>query len=218
MRQEKSHKLAKYYFTGMLIIAAIALSGCSFDSPTFYSQKKVEVSEEVRHIEAETTQLDKATLSAIATDYLEQGDGPLDIVVTYNPSARGNSAMMASDNAARISQTLGHMNVNNVNIEILPIHHASVSKTLISYTAYTAHAPQGCTDFAMIDDSAHENFRPYELGCSTETYLARQIARPQDLLGRDGDEGVEDGRKRANVVEAYKSRVQNETLNAERTY
>ncbi len=216
MSQVKSRKITQVCFAGMLVMAAGSLSACSMDSPTFMAQKHVEVVEDVKHIEVETAQLDEETITAIGAEYLRRGDGPIDIVVTYNPAARGNTAMMATDNAARITSVLGRMNVRDVKTQILPIRDAEASQTLLSYTAYTARAPQGCGDMELVDDAAHENYREYGLGCSTETYLARQISRPQDLLGRDDVEVVEDGRKRANVVEAYKTRIQNEGLTTER--
>lgn len=210
-----SPKFAQFCFAGMMAVAAGSLAACSMSAPTFMSRKKIEVVEDVRHLNMETARLDKAALSDIAGEYLDHGDGPVHVTVTYDPAVRGNTAMMATDNAARISSSLRRLNVGDVEAEILPVHGQAASTTLISYTNYTARAPGGCANFDTLDDNDPGNYRDYELGCSTETYIARQVARPQDLLGREGNENLEDGRKWGNVVEYHKEQVRNQPLNGE---
>jgi len=56
----------------------------------------------------------------------------------------------------------------------------------------------------------------YKLGCSTETLFARQIARPKDLKGQGTTDANTDGRRSANIVEGYRTGVQNESLGGER--
>ena len=210
------HRIKQVVFAGVAVFAVFSLSACSLDSPTNLSQKKVEVIEDIRHIEAETSSFDDETLKAIAYHYNDHGEGNIDVVVTYNPASKSNTAMKATDNAAHISAILRSHQVGHVKTEILPVHDDGASMTLMSYTTYRAQAPSGCGDMDGIDDSSHENYRDYGLGCSTETYIARQVARPKDLLGRDGIVEEDDGRKRALVVEAFKWRVQNEPMEVDR--
>ncbi|MCB9990822.1 MAG: hypothetical protein H6867_05515 [Rhodospirillales bacterium] len=216
MYRMMNRKITQIALAGLMLGAVAVLPACSLDSPTFYAQKKVEVVEDTRHIEAETSSLDAAALKAIAYEYDDHGEGALEVVVTYNPTSKSNTAMKASDNAARIAQGLRDNGVRNVKTEILPIHDDKPSLTQMSYTSFTAQAPEGCGDLDKIDDSSHENYRDYGLGCSTETYIARQIVRPKDLLGRDDIVDEEDGRKRGLVVESFKWAVQNEPMEADR--
>ena len=128
---------------GMLLASAGSLTACStLDGPTALSQKKVEVVEETFRAEFETATLDAAGLSQLAEHYSNHGEGPADIVVTYNPKVAGNSAMKASDNVARIAAALRKQGVKNIKTEILPIHQSETSMTHISYVSYRAQAPR----------------------------------------------------------------------------
>lgn len=190
---------------GMILASAGSLTACStLDGPTAFSQKKVEVVEETFRAEFDTAKLDASGLSQIADHYSNHGEGPVDIIVTYNPKATGNTAMRASDNAARIAAMLRKAGVKNVNTEILPIHQSETSMTIVSYLSYRAQAPEGCLLLETLDDSRNENFRKYQLGCSSESFIAQQVARPADLLGRANTEEA-GARKHANTLDVYKA-------------
>ncbi len=64
-------------------------------------------------------------------------------------------------------------------------------------------------EFADLDEA-----KDYKLGCSIETYVSRQIARPKDLLGND-NMGNADGRPRVNGVEPYMTGAPNKELSGE---
>lgn len=210
-------KARRRILTGLLPVLLSLTAGCTLDSPTYYAQKKVEIVAQEQHYEMDAKKLDRQAARRIAADYARYGDGSVKITVTYDPKDSGNTAMMATDSAARIASLLRAEGVNAVESEILPVSGAGASTVLLSYDGYVARAPEGCDDFATIDDTAHENYRDYELGCSTETYIARQIARPKDLLGRDAITEETDARKRANAVEGYKWTVRNDILETPET-
>lgn len=197
----------------MLSLVLIAgLSACSLHEPTFYSPRKVEVVESTGNLKLETSQIDKAALSGIASDYRSHGDGEILVTVTYNPSDRANSAMAATDNAAMMVRSLRENGVTNVKTDILPVVNSQQSMTHIQYTRYDARMPEGCTN--MLDDGDMESdaYRDYELSCTTNDYIARQVANPKDLLGRGHSQEPTDGRKRGNVVEGHKGMMANEPL------
>lgn len=216
MRSSISRKITNIIFGGIVIAAATSLSACSLDAPSFATQKKVEVVQDVYQMELETAKLDETVLHGVAEHYLDQGAGPVAVTVTYDPASRGNTAMKATDNAARIASALRHLHVADVSTEILPVHGQDTSLALLSFTSYTARAPEDCGQMEAVDDTRLENYRDYELGCSMAGYFAQQVARPRDLLGGDEVTGEASARKRANVVEDYKARVRNPALQAER--
>lgn len=192
------------FLAGCVSAAGLSLGGCSMDMPTALSQKPAEVVQETKRIELNASEVDDQVLAGIAQDYLYSGDGPVDLTVTYNPASKTNTAMMASDNVARMAAALKRNKVPVVRTDILPVSGAETSLALFRFAGYRAQMPSGCTNFEDIDDKVHENFRAYQLGCSTESYIAQQVARPRDLLGR-GDIQEETGaRKHANNIEAYK--------------
>lgn len=215
MRYMIGKKLTQVLAAGILAVSGASLTGCSLDTPTAFTQKKVEVIEDTRVLE-ETAILDEDALRVIADQYMSSGHGPIDITVTYNPASKTNTARKASEQAARVAQILKRNSVTDVETEILPVHNDQ-SLTVISYTYYTAQAPSGCGFLENISDEDLQDYKDYRIGCSTETYLAQQIARPKDLVGENEIEEDLDGRKQANVLGAYKVRLQNPRIRAEAT-
>ncbi len=182
----------------------LLLPACSMDVPTTLTHNKAQVIEEMYRAETATAELDNEKLKWVASDYRDKGAGPISVTVTYNPKSKDNTASRASGNAARIAAVLRKEGRTEVNTEILPIHNSDSSKTLLNYVSYRAEPPKGCNNFEDIDDTVHEDYRKYELGCSTESYLAQQVARPADLLGRGAVREELGARKHANNLEGYK--------------
>ena len=68
------------------------------------------------------------------------------------------------------------------------------------------------------DVQSEPNAKPqYRMGCTVETLLARQVARPSDLLGKQGFETNADGRRQERVVSTrgYYGDKPNDALNGE---
>jgi len=66
-----------------------------------------------------------------------------------------------------------------------------------------------------IEDRDHRTDLEYKMGCSVETMIARQIARPGDLLGRAPNSVYKDGRRISNQIEGVRSGAMNEPLGGE---
>ncbi len=197
---QNSHKKIKVLFVSLSLAMAGFVAGCALDSPTAFSGKRAEVVQELYSTEIETGKLDEAILEGIARHYDSNGAGTVEVVVSYNPSSRNNSAMTATENASRIGRIFGKNGVHDIKTEILPIRNLEKSVSYFSFKSYRAQAPADCNVITDIDDSSHRNYDDYKLGCSTETYLAKQVAKPRDLLGRAGMDDP-DGRRLGNVVE-----------------
>ena len=65
-----------------------------------------------------------------------------------------------------------------------------------------------------MDFADHNVAEDYRLGCTIETQISRQVARPGDLEGRDTMDNP-DGRKTANTVEPYMTGAPNPALTGE---
>jgi len=193
----------------------LGVSSCGYDAPTTLKQSRIEVHEETNNFDLETAELTDEALANIAHHYTYNGNGPIDVTVTYNPGDRRNSAMAASDQVSRIVRALRKNDVEDIDTNILPITKQGVSKTYFSYTTYHAQMPEGCSNATDIDDLSHENYRDYELGCGTMDYIAQQISKPKDLLGLNEITEETDSRKRSNVIEGNKWTVRNAPLSGE---
>jgi len=216
MARIQSGRILSLTMSGLMLAAIPMLSACSMETPTALSQKKVEVLEKSFHSEIETAAVDDAVMERISSSYKDSGRGVVAVMVTYNPAGHdGNTAMKATENAARIARGLGRHGIGQVETEVMPVVDSEKSFTHFNYSGYVAQAPEDCDVFEDIDDSVKESYRDYRLGCTTEAYVARQIARPADLLGQGGMDDA-DGRRLGNVIAGgQRSGEPNEPLEGE---
>ncbi len=193
----------------------VALAGCSLDTPTDMAQKRVELVHNRYSQTYLTDQMDEAQMRAAADHYQHYGDGPVELIVTYNPQSRTNTAMKAASEAERMATDLRRAGVPDVEASILPVATGEdFSSSLIAYETVTAQAPEGCEAMGGLDGRQTESNSDYQFGCSVEMQVARQIARPRDLAGRPGLDAA-DGRRQSNVVEPYKTGTPNEPIEGE---
>jgi type IV pilus biogenesis protein CpaD/CtpE len=168
-------------------------------------------------LEAETATLDAGKLEQVSRHYWAHGDTPLMMTVTYDPHSKTNTAMKATKEAARLKGILSKQGTQSVHTDIMPVRDSGdVSKTLMTYDAVNARAPAECGDVKV--DRNFTNWdkvgEDYQLGCSSESYFAKQIARPKDLHGNDVMD-ITDGRLQANTVELTKGGQANPALKGE---
>ncbi len=183
-------------------------SACTLDEPTWVNPSRVEVHEEGYTDTFATETLDNATLRAIGVNYYRYGNGPMDVAVSYNPSSKNNSKSNALKQAQRIEKELRRQGVNDLRISTTERSDGNdSSSTMISFPALTAKAPQDCGLMPGYTDAqtgtpsdAEGNHKGYAIGCTVETLMAKQIARPGDLLGRPGFETDADGQRLERVV------------------
>lgn len=200
---------------GALVMAISLLTACSMDRDTFTAGKRVRLVPGDYSVNVDTAVLDDAALRAVGDHYRHYGEGTVDLVVTYDPKSRTNTAMKATNEAARIAGSLRKSGVSNYTTDIMPVTGGD-SRTMIDFRTVTAEAPRDCPSMGGLDGRATEADFDYRYGCTIEAQLARQIARPQDLAGRDGlDAGS--GRRQANIVEGYKTGEPNAVLEGEST-
>lgn len=212
----------QWLLLGSCVLCLGMTSGCSQDhdgniSPTI---TRVEVHKD-QHAELYTSHdLKQEMLAQIAADYKRNGDGtPLTLTVQYDPSSSQNTAINATNHATKLAKGLREAGVSNVKSEIMPVldvgHH---SKTLVTYNRYSAHAPEACEGNLMPGLNTTTDWkanRDYEYGCSVESQIAKQISRPSDLLGREGFDTPDDGRRAANIIELHRTGAPNEPLTGE---
>ena len=192
----------------------LSLSACALDTPSQMERSAMKVVKEKHRMAHATEAVDKGVLEDVRDHYLELGNGPVHVTVTYDPRVRSNSAMTASNNAGKIAAMMTRMGATNIQTEILPVKDAGpVSETIFSYGIYAANAPEDCELMQGIEGRQTEIDNEYKFGCSHDIFLARQIARPKDLLGNTATERAS-GRRHANWVVGYEDGVPNEPLDA----
>lgn len=198
--------------------ASLALAGCSQYEPSRINAHRAEVTHDKFAQTVPAAQADEAFISGVAEQYQRFGNGPMKVTVSYDPRSGVNTAMKAGEEASRIVEAFDRWAVRGVETEIMPVAGSGAEgEVLITYDSVTAHPPRGCGSMPGLesDQAGYRSTDTYSLGCSVETMVSRQIARPKDLLGKGGLPGRSDGRRYGNSVEPYRSGVPNEPLDGE---
>jgi pilus assembly protein CpaD len=185
--------------------------------PTSLSQSRIQVTEEGVYEDVAVSDMTDARLVALAQEYNRHGSAPLDVVVTYDPKSYRNTAMAAGDNAVRVSKILRGAGVSDIKSSIIPVNaQGDEARIMISYHAVSAKAPDGCADMPGMDSGKSFEADPdYKLGCGVNSLIAKQVANPSDLLGKDDMGDTSDGRAASNIVEGYRKGAQNKPLKGE---
>lgn len=198
----------------MIGVCACMLSACLYE-PSHMNASKVEVVEEPYSNTIPVSQFSSAAVEQAANHYSKHGDGPLELVVTYDPKSSRAGAMQATDEASRLAKLFREQGVSDIKTNIMPVNDGSEEmRAMLSYNAYNAQAPADCGMLPGMTDRQVEADQDYKIGCSIETMYARQVARPKDLMGQELDPNA-DGRRAANIVETYRTGQPNKPLQGE---
>lgn len=211
----------------LALSAVVMLSGCTslVTSDTWVNKSgRAQIAEDQFTDTFETAKISNSTIHAISNYYDRFGNGTMNIVVSYDPQSRVNSLPRAEKSLMAVQDGLARNGVKDVKGTLSAIKGSGdVSTTLISFPALTASAPTGCGMMPGYKDPSEDipndtNIDPtYGYGCTIETLLSRQIARPGDLMGRAGFETNSDGRRAERVLSTrgYYSDKENSKLQGE---
>jgi|JI10StandDraft_1071094.scaffolds.fasta_scaffold248364_2 pilus assembly protein CpaD len=198
---------------------AIGLTGCSIDMPTYAHSERIQLATDNYSERFETTSVGSVQLDQIAEHYSRYGTGQAEVIISYDPRSKKNTAMKATDELHRISSELSKRGVKNLKGSIMAADGSGdISEMMVGYTTMTAEAPEGCDKMMPGYETSHVDIDPdYDLGCSLDTMIARQVARPADLAGRVPDPQDGDGRRAGAVVEPYREGNPNDALSGAMT-
>lgn len=195
--------------TGSALLSVLALGACdaivygghSDLSPTSYA----ELYNDRFETEIETGSLNNGQIIALAKGYWSKGSGPMAVNVTFDPKSKTNTAKKANTEAIRLATALKNQGVRNLKYSTVPVEQSgALSRTMISYDSIKARPPQDCPETLGMNFAEVDHGEDYKMGCSIETYTARQIARPADLAGNKVMDN-NSGRRDANLLENYQS-------------
>lgn len=201
----------------LLSFTAVALlSGCSLYQEGTLTESRVQVKEEHFAEEIPVSEFNGNVIAGMSQHYRKHGDGPVHLTVSYDPHSSSNTAMNASNSMARMVKDFKANGVHDVAADILPVQgQGDDGMVIVSYTSYTAAAPDDCTVMPGFEDTKVDQNEEYRIGCTLETMYARQVARPRDLMGRGSDGAISDGRRASNMGEMYRGGLGNKALDGE---
>ncbi len=216
----KGNKQMRYLLKTGIAILSLSLAGCGgidmYKSGTM-NDTHIQVKEQSFSDDVAISEANEEYLSALAYHYNKYGDGVVDLVVAYDPHSYRNTAMNATNAVSDIAQNLRENGVRDINARIIPIQTlGDEARVQIAYNSFTAQAPDGCDEMLPgMNGTALEHNPHYKMGCSVDTLIARQVAKPKHLIGRGAADHDTDGRAAANIVDVYRSGVKNEPLDGE---
>ena len=200
-------------------VLSIGLSGCmDLYEPSTINENPIQVKEEAFLQDVPVVDVDEEYIRVLAHHYKRYGSSSMDILVTYDPHSKDNTAMNATNKVADIAGILRDIyDVKNVKAGIMPISSQNEApRLLVSYDSLSAHAPRGCDGMLPgLEGRPMEDDSRYKLGCSIATFKTRQVVRPADLTGHGVDNPNTEGRSASNIVDYYRSGAQNEALGGE---
>ena len=209
----------------LTLSALTVLSGCSVQSETWVNSNRVAIQADQFTDTFETAKLNESMFHAIGDYYDRFGNGAMNVVVSYDPQSIINTESKANAALSGIRNQLARNGIKDVQGTLSAMRGSGdVSTTLVSFPAVTASAPNGCGMMPGYADPSEDipndtNIKnpPYRYGCSIETLLAKQVARPSDLMGKQGFETNGDGRRAERVLSGrgYYSDKENPELRGE---
>jgi type IV pilus biogenesis protein CpaD/CtpE len=197
---------------------ALTLASCDtgyrthLQKDTFETRERSTLHESSYSSETPTAVLGKEALQDLGNNYRNYGSGPASVLVSYDPSSHTNTASHATMEAKRIARILLDNGVPEVKTDILPVTgKGHPSTTVISYKTVVVQAPEDCDYMGGLDGKQTDADPDYKIGCTTQMLADKQIARPQDMQGREGlDAGS--GRRQYLVEELNKEGKPNPPL------
>jgi type IV pilus biogenesis protein CpaD/CtpE len=205
-------------FVGRIFYMALALflPACDMYEEGHLTPHRLQVHEEKFVFDAAVAELDQSYIAALGRDYESRGGGPIELTVTYDPHSRRNSAMRAGETAARLANAFRAEGMKDIRTNILPVlDQGEMARAFVTFAAYTAAPPPGCSVMPGLEDMKVDHDPEYKIGCTVETQLSRQIARPRDLAGQAQNGPETDGRRAGNIVDVYRTGIPNQPLKGE---
>ena len=209
-----NHSGLRQILLALTALSALTLGACSkIDMPTTVTSNPIQLVEKDHSERYLVSELIDQDYDQMAAHYVRYGSSQAEIVVSYDPYSKSNTAMKATDALYRIQQALSERGVKDVKGRILAVDRSGDrSEMVISYNSVTAEGPEDCDMMPGYTESHAEINLDYKLGCSVNTMIARQVAHPEDLGGRRVEKTDGDGRRAGAVVEPYRNGTPNGQL------
>jgi type IV pilus biogenesis protein CpaD/CtpE len=207
-----AHKDVAFLMLGLM--ACVLLLACDMHEKSALSPNRMQVIEDNYSEQVSIEQANADYMDVLAGRYDKIGRGPFQLTVTYDPAASKNTAMLARSQASRIVSGLNERGIQDIDVMVLPvIGQGEDMNVLVDYDSYTAKPPEDCGNLmAGMENKTIEADPEYKLGCSVETVLSRQIARPRDLAGIIDESPISDGRRASKIIEIYRAGSKDQKL------
>lgn len=195
-------------------VVSLCLTGCGgykLHHDSEMNMKRVEVEKDLYSERFQLSEMNNAAIASLADYYRRyNANEAVDLIVLYDPKSRTYTASKAAQDGLSLVARFRAEGLGHVSSQVLPVKDASQNggEVVVRFSTLQAEAPEGCGTMNGFEGKQTQvtlegyNEAGYEYGCTVETYMAKQIARPRDLVSDPVYENVE-GRRVANNVNGY---------------
>ncbi|TAL27763.1 MAG: hypothetical protein EPN97_16450 [Alphaproteobacteria bacterium] len=192
-------------------VCAFLLAACDVTTPSQVHTGEIQVKDVMKTATVDPAHVSSQTVEIISKDYAMNGDGPMRIVIPYQPGSPLEK-IAAEAEGARYQKAFAAKGVKDFRVSYTATAEPK-AMAVVSYMALAAEPPRNCQHnsafygaVAMKDVEGKQ-----DIGCEIKSAQAQMIARPADLMGMPGLP-QDDARRQGAVVEKYKAGVQNTEL------
>lgn len=195
---------SKIFQNSVLVLAVFMVGACTQTTPSMMNTNKIELAQETIVEQIPLADVNANLLAHLANQYRKHGNSAMDLVITYDPAAKDFTAMNAVHELGHIKQGLAANGVKNITAQTLAVLQGTPS-LMVTFDSVRAQAPSNCAPMPGLESNETGRFiGDYKFGCGVESMMAKQIARPRDLMGNDNMDR-RDARREASVLEGYAS-------------
>jgi len=205
-------RLIKIFSLVIISLAVMGLSACDVTTPSRVNTGKIIIKNKMVVKTLDATRIDEAHVDAIASNFINTGNGQLTINMSYLTGKRARRVIAEKQGLSykKAFKKSGDMNVSIVTIPVDNIKDAG--KAIITYQALVAIPPKGCTP--IVGNRGADTLKgskAYKFGCNSRINLSKMVVNPTDLLGKDS-KSKGDSRRLGATVEQYKSGTPNKRM------
>ena len=202
----QAHKLI--LLIGTLGLALMA-SACDISTPSELNTSKLKVKDQMITETLSAEHVDQSRVVAIARKALRNGNGEVTLTIPY---VQGG-AVRAEDIGAEYKNAFAAQGVTHVTVAPVAMTDSrDTDKIVASYQSVVAEQADECSRIPGYQGPGNmENYNGYQYGCETQASLAKMIADPTDLLGKQNPSEA-DSRRNGAIIEPYTLGTPNQPL------
>jgi pilus biogenesis lipoprotein CpaD len=179
---------------------ALTVSACDVTTPSDVNTSKLKVKDQVITETLSADHVDLKHVAAIAQKVTRNGNGEVDLTIPYLQGGM----VRAEDLGTAYKDAFARQHVSHVSVALVAMTGSQDADSIVaSYQVLTAQQAEGCGRIPGYQGPEDmDNYDGYQYGCETQANLAKEIADPTDLLGKENPTEA-NSRRNGAIIEPY---------------
>ena len=201
----------KHNFIALAFVVAggLLVAGCDITTPSQVQMQKIQIKESMKTEVMDAYRVDENRLSVLAASWQRNGEGPLNLLMTYTDGKKPEIERQAR----KYKKALIQNGVKPVSVDLIEVADMKQhGRVIVSYRSVHAQAPEHCQNLPGYHGAETlANANSYKFGCESQMAISKMIADPKDLMGRGGTPDG-DSRRLGTIIEGHMSGTPNEAM------